>query len=90
MDWTLNDAIRIERKFKEHGRDTLDPDERACLELLYEVAERFAPHPEVIEGMKMWKALPAEEREKYRDWKVRQFYAMKPLIDELGEQDDDA
>jgi hypothetical protein len=69
MDCTPGEAIRIERKFREHGWDSLDPEERDCLRAtLREIDE-------------MWRGLSPEEKEKYRDLTLDQLYAMG-LIDE--------
>jgi hypothetical protein len=70
MDCTPGEAIRIERKFREHGWDSLDPEERDCLRAaLREIDE-------------MWQGLSPEQKEKYGDWTLDQLYAIKRLIDE--------
>jgi hypothetical protein len=91
---TFRELIRIEEKAREWGLDALEPEERKALE---DFRKTFAPflespamkelsHPETTEGMRMWEALPEEDREPYSEWSPRQFYAMKLLIDEVEER----
>jgi hypothetical protein len=94
-DCTLGELIRIERKFKQDGWDALDHDERVCLEEFYAnvaplIQHHEISHPEFIEGYQMWKAMPPEEREKYLEWKPREIYAWKLLIDEFKEHEEEA
>jgi hypothetical protein len=95
---TFRELIRIEEKARELGLDALEPEERKALEdfrkasapllkaLASSPAIHEAAHPESIEGMRMWKALSEEGRERYGGWTPRQFYAMKLLIDEVEER----
>jgi hypothetical protein len=94
-DCTLEELIRIERKFKEDGWDALDHDERVCLEEFYTNVEPLIQHheishPEFVEGSQMWKAMPPEEREKYLEWKPPEIYAWKLLIDDFKEREEEA
>jgi hypothetical protein len=73
-------------------RKPLDRHELVYLEdfqRAFEPITRQLENLEFVEGMKMFRAVPPEEQVKYEDWTPRQFYAMKLLIDEFKEREED-
>ena len=85
----MGDVIRIERKVKEHGWNALDRDEWDCLDAAESLMGRLGfreVYPDLVEGFQMWKDMPPEEREKFREWTPTEVYTWKQLIDERRER----
>lgn len=101
---TVGDFLRVFRKFKTDGWDTLSSEERALLdrggEFLkhrYEEAYKEAlatmnTGPPGWDPMQLWERMSPQQRERFEDWDLDQMYAFELLLDLDHESDspDDA